>query len=234
MTAEPSGSSTADESPVGIGAQSHYELSTDLVTLMDHRPEEAEAIRTIRTHIIARHLKDGRRGLAVCAVNKGAGCTFTATNLAVSLAQAGVATLLVDADLRQPGLESLIKPQSPVEGLRQCLEDRDGDVGSLLHTDVIPNLSLLFAGGVAPHAQEILAGNAFRKLIERSLRDFEITIVDTPPSSLCADARRISSVVGYSLVVARTNVSRVGDLGVLASHLQEDGARVVGTVLNEV
>lgn len=225
---------TAPTNDEGPSQSSRYELSTDLVTLMDHRPEEAEAIRTIRTHIIARHLKDGRRGLAVCAVSRGTGCSFTAANLAVSLAQAGVATLLIDADLRQPGLESLVRPQSPTDGLRQCLESYDGDASSLLHAEVIPNLSLLFSGGVAPNAQEILAGNPFRKLIERSLRDFEITIVDTPPSSLCADARRISSVVGYSLVVARTNVSRVGDLGVLASQLQEDGARVVGTVLNEV
>jgi protein-tyrosine kinase len=227
-TADAGAPGAADSPP------SRYEMSPDLVTLADNRPEEAEAIRTIRTHIIARHLKDGRRGLAVCAATEGAGCTFTAVNLAVSLAQAGIATLLIDADLRKPSLESFVKPQTPSDGVRQCLETEDGEPSRFVHPEVIPNLSLLYAGGVASNAQEVLAGTAFRSMIERCLRDFEITIIDTPPANLCADARRISTVVGYALVVARANVSRVRDLGTLADDLHEDGARVVGTVLNEV
>jgi capsular exopolysaccharide synthesis family protein len=225
-----------DTAPAGVAEplSPRYEFSQDLVTLVDHRPREAEAIRTMRTHIIARHLRDGRRGLAVCGASKGVGSSFTAANLAVSLAQAGISTLLVDADLRQPGLEAFVKPQGPTEGLRQCLEAESADLSPFVHPEVIPNLSLLYAGGVAPDAQEMLASNAFRDLIERSLRDFEFTVIDTPPSNHCADARRISTVVGYAVVVARSNVSRVGDLVALAEHLQEDGARVVGTVLNEV
>lgn len=222
----------------GAGAEppaaARYEFSTDLVTLVDHRPEEAEAIRTIRTHIIARHLKDGRRGLAVCGASKGVGCTFTATNLAVSLAQVGVATLLIDGDLREPRLDTLIRPQAEPTGVRQCLTDGGGEASSYIHPEVIPNLSLLYSGGVASNAQELLAGDPFRRLIERCLRDFEFTIIDTPPANLCADARRVSSLLGYALVVARANVSRVSELNALAGHLQEDGARVVGTVLNEV
>jgi protein-tyrosine kinase len=211
-----------------------YELSPDLVTMTDHRPQEAEAIRTVRTHIIARHLRDGRRGLAVCAPGKGSGCSFTAVNLAVSLAQVGVATLLIDGDLRGPQLQQFIRPLGEASGLKQCLTSNDKDATDFIRPEVIPNLSLLYSGGVAPDAQELLGGAAFHKLIERCLRDFEFTIIDTPPANSCADALRISSMIGYTLIVAKGNVTRARDVTELASQLQEDGARVVGTVLNEV
>lgn len=220
--------------PVDVGATAlQYEFSPDLVTLAEHRPEETEAIRTARTHIIARHIKDGRRGLAVCAATPGVGCSFIATNLAISLAQVGVATLLIDGNLRQPRLDGLIRPQAPPDGLKQCILDEGGDAGDLIHPEVISNLSLLYAGGVADNAQEILAGDAFKTLIERCLRDFEFTIIDTPPTNTCADARRISTVVGYSLIVARAHATRTSEVSNLAEQLHEDGAQVVGTVLNE-
>lgn len=211
-----------------------YELSPDLVTLSDSRPVEAEAIRTMRTHIMARHLEDGRRGLAMCAASRGAGCTFMATNLAVSLAQIGIKTLLIDGDLRMPGVEQVIRPLAGATGLKQCLTSPDLNPHDQIHSEVLPNLSVLYAGGVADNAQELLGTAAFTALIDRCLRDFEFTLIDTPPTNRCADARRIISVVGYGVIVAKRNVSFLNEVASLASQLQEDGAKVVGTVLNEV
>jgi protein-tyrosine kinase len=232
MSAAPDGKSIRAPDR-GLAEHLSYELSPNLVTLVGDKPYEAEAIRTIRTHIIARHMRDGRRGLAVCAATPNVGCSFTAANLAVSMAQVGVSTLLVDGNLREPQLEEFIRPPSLADGLRQCVAD-EGLPNSYLHPEVIPNLSVLFSGGVAPNAQELLGSAPFRATIERCLRDFEMTIIDTPPLSQCADALRIASMIGYTLVVARTNVSKSRDLATLAQQLQEDGARVVGTVLNEV
>ena len=73
----------------------NYVFSPDLVTLSDARLAEAEAIRTMRTHIMARHLDDGRRGVAMCSATKGAGCTFLATNLGYQLAETS-SVLLID------------------------------------------------------------------------------------------------------------------------------------------
>lgn len=211
-----------------------YELSPKLVTLSDTQVVEAEAIRTMRTHIVARHLEDGRRGLAMCAATAGTGCTFMAANLAVSLAQIGIKTLLIDGDMRKPSVERLVRPVAGAVGLKQYLMSPELHPHDQIHTDVLKDLSVLYAGGIADNAQELLGGEAFRSLIDMCLRDFEFTIIDTPPLSLCADARRISTVVGYSIVVAKRNVSYLADIASLASQLQEDGARVVGTVLNEV
>lgn len=211
-----------------------YVFSPDLVTLSDARLAEAEAIRTMRTHIMARHLDDGRRGVAMCSATKGAGCTFMAANLAVSLSQIGIKTLLVDGDLRAPSIDTLIRPSEFSSGVKQCILQPELHPHDQIHAEVLPNLAVLYAGGVAENAQELLGSEGFKSLIEGCLRDFAFTIVDTPPTNLCADARRISTVIGYSVVVAKRNVSYFGEVATLASQLAEDGANVIGTVLNEV
>src|SRR3569833_3594204 len=74
--------------------------SKALVTLSPQASETAEAIRGLRTHIMARHVREGHRALAICAASEGVGCSFVAANLAVSLSQIGVNTLLIDANMR--------------------------------------------------------------------------------------------------------------------------------------
>ncbi|MDZ4375383.1 MAG: CpsD/CapB family tyrosine-protein kinase [Phenylobacterium sp.] len=209
-----------------------YTFSQDLVTLHDGRDSEAEAVRTIRTHLVARHLNDGRRGLAVCGPKAGVGCTFTAANLAVAMSQIGVSTLLIDTDLRRPGLEAFIRPETPPVSARDQADANDPLIN--VHPEVIPNLSLLYASSLSGSAGELLAGQGFRRLMDRCMRDFDFTIVDTAPTSEGADALRVASIVGYALVVARTNVSLLKDVDTLAKELQEDGARIVGSVLNEI
>jgi capsular exopolysaccharide synthesis family protein len=233
MPADGAASAAQPSKPQDVDALS-YSLSPDLVTLTDGRLSEAEAIRTMRTHIMARHVEDGRRGLAMCAASLNAGCTFLATNLAVSLAQIGIKTLLIDGDLRAPAVETMIHPTVRTEGLIQCLTSPEEHPYDLIHPEVLPNLSVLFSGGVAENAQELLGSETFKTLIDRCLRDFEFTVIDTPPTNLCADARRICTVVGYGVVVAKRNVSHFSEVQALAAQLQEDGAKVVGTVLNEV
>lgn len=194
---------------------------------------QAEAIRALRTHVMAQHVQEGRRALAVCAPSEGSGCTFVSVNLAVSLAQIGVKTLLIDGDLRDPGVDALLEPASSRPGLKQYLSSPGVEPGEAIVSDRLPDLSVMYAGGPAADALELLSGDRFQSLMNYCLRDYEVTIVDTPPANTCADARRISTVVGYSLIVARRNHSFIEDLQILTRQLRSDHARVIGTVLNE-
>jgi capsular exopolysaccharide synthesis family protein len=193
----------------------------------------AEAIRALRTHIMAQHVGEGRRALAVCGASHGVGRTFIAVNLAVALSQIGLKTLLIDADLRFPGVDQLLPSPRQKVGLRQALSDPDFEFSDAFVEDVVPNLSVLYAGGPADNPQELLAGERFKSLMDNCLVDFDFTIVDTPAANSSSDARRISTVVGYSLIVARQKVSFVNDVRTLAKQLEADHATVVGTVLNE-
>jgi protein-tyrosine kinase len=206
-------------------------FSPDLVALLNPLSASAETIRAVRTHILAQHVQPGRRALAICAASVGAGCTFLAVNLAVAMAQAGLQVLLVDADLRQPGVDAMIRPSEPAEGLSECLA---GDMApaDYIQSDVLPGLSILYAGKRALNAQELLARDRFEQVVNACLRDYDVTIFDTPPANSFSDVRRVATVAGYSLVVARRNKSLVPDVKTLVLQLESDNSVVIGTVLN--
>lgn len=208
-------------------------LDSSVVAITDPQGAAAEAVRALRTHIQAQHLQLGRRALSVCGVGPGDGCTFVATNLAVALSQIGVSTLLIDANLRGPGVNAMIKKGRPSPGLRACLTDASGPVGNYIDDDILPNLSVLYAGEAAPNAQELLAKDFFEHVLNSCLRTYDATIVDTSPANASADALRVSNVVGYSLIVARKHITRVADVKTLAAQLNANRAKLVGTVLNE-
>jgi capsular exopolysaccharide synthesis family protein len=219
--------------PSAANAGDKFDFSPSLVLLSNPFGAVAEAIRALRTHLAAQHLQEGRRALALCGASAGAGCTFTAANLAVAFAQAGVRTMLIDADLRRPGINDFISPTGRIQGLAQYLASDDVDLSDNIANDLLPGLSVMFSGGPAGSPQELLASERFKHLIDFSLREYDLTIVDTPPANTCADARRVSTVVGYSLVVSRRNKTYVEDIKTLVGQLQADHSRVIGTVLNE-
>jgi capsular exopolysaccharide synthesis family protein len=209
-----------------------HTFAPSLVMLSNPGGGQAEAIRTLRTNIMAQHLQQGRRALAVCSPSKGAGSTFLAANLAVAMSQIGVKTLLVDGDLRQPSVHMIIRPPRLVDGLRHCLASSDVSFSESIDANILPNLSVMYSGGAAPDPQELLAGDGFRAVMNFCMRDYDMTIIDTPPANTCSDARRVSTVAGYSVIVVERNKTFVNDVKTLSAQLSADHAHVVGTVLN--
>lgn len=215
--------------PTRVGS---FSFSNDLVVLSDPRGPRAEAIRGIRTFLLGQHVHKGRRALAVCAASAGIGTTFVAANVAVALAQVGVKVLLVDGDVRNGSLQSMIRPSEPPSGLVEALR-RGGSFHDYVQPDVVTNLSVMYSGGPSADAQELLAAERFHDLLERCMRDYDITILDTPPANASADARRLCAVAGYALVVAKRHETFVSDLTTLAEQLAQEHTIVVGTILND-
>ena len=218
--------------PTVLRAAEAPAISPLLTTLSRPLSAAAEAIRALRTHVLAQHIQAGRRGLAICGPSINVGCSYVAANLAVALAQIGLKTLLVDGDLRAPGVDKFIPPRTATGGLSACLHVTDSRIGDYIDPDLLPNLSVFFAGDAAVNAQELLAREWCGDVMHQCLRDFDITIVDTPPANTSADARRISNVIGYGLIVARRHKSLVSDVRVLVEQLIDDHATVIGTVMN--
>ncbi len=193
----------------------------------------AESIRSVRAHLIAQHLRDGRRSLAVCAPAQGAGCSFVAANLAAAIAQTGMKVLLIDANFRDPSVGSYFRTERPSAGLYECLADPSLPIGSVVNEDPIPNLSVIFAGQPGPEPQEMLGGGVFKLFMEQCMRDYDLTIADTPPGNRFADARRVASVMRYAMIVTRRNHTYLRDVKTMVAELTADRARVIGTYLND-
>jgi protein-tyrosine kinase len=217
----------------GDGDVPKYWFSEDIAVLHDQGGLQSESIGALRTHLLAQHVRDRRRSLAICAPTLGVGSTYIAVNLACAVALAGVKTLLIDANMRTPGVDALITPSQSGPGLKQCLSEATPPLGDAIHDDVLPNLSVLFAGGAVANAPELLAGANFKALIDTCIRDFDLTIIDTPPGNVGADARRIAAVARYALIVARRDVTFVSDVKLLSKDIENDRGNVIGTFLND-
>jgi capsular exopolysaccharide synthesis family protein len=208
-------------------------ISDEIVVLSDPAGPRAEALRLLRTQIIAQHVGAGRRAFAVAAPTDGAGATYIAANLAAALSQVGIKTLLVDANLRNPRVEQIygIDPNGP--GLTTYLTLQANRPERVVYPEILPHLSVVPAGPPVARPQELLSGGRFRTGVDILLRQYDVAIFDTPAANENADALTIAGVVGYALVVARRDYSYFKDLQTLSNQLAAARATVIGSVLNE-
>ena len=209
-----------------------YGFSPAIVTVLSPAGMQADAIRSLRTHLMAQHFNHGRRALAVCGPSANVGCSFIAANLAICLSQIGVKTLLIDGDLRRPTIDRMIQSPHTSGGLLQALKSEESAFGANIQSNILPNFSVMYAGQAVGNPQELLAGGRFRALMNYCLREYEATIIDTPPANTSTDARRISGVVGYGLIVTARDETFLNDVKTLGDQLMADRASVVGTLLN--
>lgn len=192
------------------------------------------AIRDVAAAILHEHVRRGRRGLALCAAASGAGVTFVTAAVAMAMAQSGVRTLVIEANLRRPGLSGLLPPPNPGEpGLLQFLTGEVADPSSIITPEVAPDLSAIYAGGERADAADLFDTDRFELVVRSAMRGFELTLIDTPAANRCAETRRIAAVVGYAALVARRHVTMAEDLGILIKDLKIDRVELLGSIFNE-
>ncbi len=218
---------------LAIQAPSRRFVSEELVVLADPTGLKAEALRMLRTQIIAQHIKPGRRALAMVAPVDGVGCSYIAANLAVSLAQVGIKTLLIDANMRDPRIDQFFGLDAQAPGLSSYLTLQASRPERVVHANVLPSLSVITAGPPVARPQELLSGSRFRDGINILLREYDIALFDTPPANTSADALTVAAAAGYSLIVARRDQTYVRDVATLAGQLTASRSATIGSVLNE-
>lgn len=205
------------------------QLDPALVTLLKPYSEHAEALRALRSDLLLRWFDDPeRRALAIAGVDVGRAQAELAANLAVSFAQAGVRTLLIDCDLRAPLVDTLLgMPGGP--GLADMIAGRCDP-----ETRTIPgleSLAVLPAGARPPNPQELLASPRYAQLLESFSGQFEAIVLTTTRLGTVADAQLVARQVGGVLLVAREHRTRLLELAQAQRKLALAGAAVLGVAL---
>ena len=236
------GFASADDVLLALAEQFHYpyapeerrKISPELVALNQPFSHQAEAFRAIRSQVMMRVFGENespRRALAVVSPDSGDGKTFFAANLAVTLAQLGGRTLLVDADLRGPRQHLVFNIENGA-GLSGILSGRlESQV--IQQIQGVPSLFVLPVGIVPPNPLELIERPAFGLLMRELTAKFDHVVVDTPAAIYGADAPVIASRCGAALVLARKNASRIGALQDLVAILSETPAKMAGVIMNE-
>lgn len=227
----PGGMASASLDPPAMALERH-DVFPPLVMAYQRSGPGVAAYQRLANEWVIHHQESGRRGVAICGASAGAGVSLTAANLAVALSQSAGPTLLVEANLRQPALRNIIRPRVDLPGLQQLLRS-EADYGEVIHSDILPNFSAIFAGGEAADADELLSGAAFREMLSRCMREYVCVVFDTAPANRYADARTVAVAAGYAAIVGRRSYSYLDDITLLATQLRQAGATVVGSIFND-
>lgn len=156
-------------------------------TKLDFRAKEA--FKTLRTNI--EFSGDDVKVVAVTSATPNEGKSSVSFELAVSFAQTGKQTLLIDADLRKSVMRSRYKRGKIKYGLTNYLAGKQ-ELTDVMCTTDIPNFYMIFAGPVPPNPSELLGNNKFRTLIDTGRKSFDMIIIDTPPVGSVIDAAIVS------------------------------------------
>jgi protein-tyrosine kinase len=202
-----------------------------LLPMLDPLSAHGEQIRTLRTQILL--LTEASRGasmLAVVSPHVGDGRSRLAAELAISFAQMGNRTLLVDADMRRSGLQKLFNYDGN-DGLADAIIS--DSVPQLHPVKDMPQLHFLPAGSAgSSNPLELLSDSRLVKIINQWRRDQTFVVIDTPPIADYADAVAVAKIAGRVLMLSRAKHTKFKDLRDAMRRLAVSQSRVLGAVIN--
>jgi capsular exopolysaccharide synthesis family protein len=191
-----------------------------------------EAIRTLRNSILLSNFDHSLKSLMITSAAPAEGKTTTAVHLAIAHAQQKHKTLLIDCDMRRPGVHGKLGI-NPESGLATVLQNGLQWREKLVKLVEIPDLDILPSGFASRRAADLIGGSLPR-ILEEATPDYDLIVIDSPPVLGFPEPLQMAAAVDGVVVVAlagRTNRSAVGSA---LTTLQRVRANVVGLVLNEV
>ena len=191
-----------------------------------------EAIRTLRDSILLSDPLRRPRSLLMTSAVPREGKTTTSAHLAVAHSLQKRKTLLIDADLRRPGVHD----RFGLPNERGLCEVVKGEVlwrDVLQKVDNLPDLTILTAGTASRHAADRL-GVTLEKLLEEAGAEYDLIIVDAPPLLGFAEPLQMATVVDGVVVVALAGQTNRNAVANVLSNLSRLKVNVIGLTLNEV
>jgi len=199
------------------------------VVVRSPRSAAAEAYRALRTNLQFSSLDRELKTILVTSAGDGDGKTTVAANLGVAMAESGKRVLLVDCDLRRPGLHEVFG-LPVVPGLSNALLGESGELP--VSTTTVAGLSVLTAGDRPPNPAELVASARLTRLLARVREEYDYVIIDSPPAGLVADAAVLASAADGVIMVVSAGRTKRDAARRAKEQLERVGARLLGVVLN--
>lgn len=216
-----------------IGRDRDDDVSHKLVTISTPRASESEAFRTVRTNLTFSAVERPLQVVGVTSARPSEGKTVVSSNLAIAFAQAGKETILVDADMRRPGVHRAFGAKNQV-GLSSVIMSDDGNLDFALQPTPVPGLRLMTSGPLPPNPAELLASPRMDRVMEMLRREADVIIIDTPPVGPVSDAAVLSTKVDGMIQVVQYGTTRRDAVQRAKAAMDQVGGRVVGAVLNRL
>jgi len=209
-------------------------IETQLVSHFDPKSPISEAYRTLRTNIQFKNLNSGKKthSLLVTSSAPKEGKSTTIANLAITMAQMGSKTLLVDTDLRRPVIHSIFNLKKE-KGITNYLMGKYS-FEEVVKTTLIDNLYLVTSGPLPPNPSEILSSDAMKEFFKEAHSQFDVLLLDSPPIIAVTDAAVLSTMVDGVLLVIKAHQTPRDVIKRAKSLLDNVNAPILGCILNSV
>ncbi len=189
-----------------------------------------EAYRSLRTSIMFSKATGRVQTLVITSIAPGDGKSFTAANLAITMAQHKSNTLLVDTDLRRGVLHNTFGiPKEP--GFSTYLTN-NLPIPEVIQETHIPNLSVVSCGALIPNPSELLGSHQMKRFLDEVRRRFDLIIFDTPPLNAATDAVVIGTQVDANVLVIRAGKTQRDVAKQKMELYQHVPAKIIGAILN--
>lgn len=214
-----------------VTLQDGRSIDTTLFSLLSPATPVAEAFRHLYVNLQFSVPDSVVQTILLTSPEAGAGKSTVALNLAITTAQAGRRTVVVEADLRRPVLGKILGI-NPQYGILDLVQGEPEDL-SLQHfaTD-IDDLYVITARKPMASPLDVLGSKQMRDLIQRLQTVFDVVILDTPPVLAASDASLLSTLCDVTIVVASAENTSSDALKYTSNELRGVGARLLGVVLN--
>jgi capsular exopolysaccharide synthesis family protein len=206
------------------------------VLASERDPEEAaqvvEAFRTIRMNLAHSYGAAGPVLLTVSSPGAGDGKSLVSSNLALSFAEAGYRTLLIDGDIRRGELHRMFSTDRR-PGLLDYLVG-ETHLESVVRSTTHRNLSLIPCGTRHHHGPELLGSNAMRELMAQVKSRYNVVIIDSPPLGAGIDPFVLGTATANLLLVLRSGETDRQMAEEKLKLLDRLPIRILGAVLNDI
>lgn len=236
---DPLPSQDADDSGSRVNLDFERLAATGMVTPDAERSQVAEEFRHIKRPLLLNAFGEGalprpdRNLIMVTSARPHEGKTFTAINLALSIAlERDRTVLLVDADVARPSVSRVLDFPGTA-GLVDFLADRDRRLSDLMLQTSLPKLRILPAGRRHAHSTELLASESMQQLAQELAERYpdRVVVFDSPPLLATSEAAVLAGLMGQVVMVVEAGKTKQQEVKEAIALLNPD--QYVGLVLNK-
>ena len=217
----------------GNGKVSNNSLKRRLITREDPRSPISESYRSLRTSLMYTDIDKDTKSILVSSAGPGEGKTTTVANMAITYANLGKKTLLIDTDLRRPVVHKVLELNKE-PGITNYLAGNIDDFSSLVQKTDIENLYVVTSGIIPPNPSELLGSKKMRNLTRSLEENWDMVLFDSPPLVAVTDATMVSQEIDKIVIVVKVGQTDKRAFEHTIQALKNVKAPIGGVVLNAV
>eukprot|EP01012_Entosiphon_sulcatum_P010015 TRINITY_DN15787_c0_g1_i1.p1 TRINITY_DN15787_c0_g1~~TRINITY_DN15787_c0_g1_i1.p1 ORF type:complete len:785 (+),score=59.67 TRINITY_DN15787_c0_g1_i1:1870-4224(+) len=217
-----------------IGEISHNLSDDNLIVANQARSAISEQFRALRTNLSFYLKNKDEKIILLTSSMSGEGKSFTAINLGNILALAGKKILLMELDLRKPGLSAKLGVSNEV-GFSNYTIDSTVKVENIIKSlGINKNMFIVSSGPLPPNPAETLMSERMPLLISELKKQFDYIIMDAPPIGIITDAQLLSDYADVVLYLVRQKVTQKNQISIVDDLYKSKKMKNIGIVVNDI